>query len=545
MAHVFKRFTSTILLISILLAAFIIRFYKLSEIPASLNPDEAALGYTAYSFLHTGADEHGKFLPLTLQSFGDGKLPVYSYIDMIPIAVLGLTETAVRLPSAIAGVIGVLFLYLISLKLFGKRSVAFLAAFFFFLSPWSIYFSRAAYEVNVGTTIFLIAFYLLLQYFHKQQTKHWYFFVSVFLFGVTVFTHHTFIVFTPLFCLGFFILKRRDIQFTKIVEGGILLFAFIIFIAIFTTVSEESNKVSTLFVFNDRNVLYNRVEVLRGDNAPKNMLIEKLLHTKYLGVSYQIAQNYLNSFSPAFLFDKGGEKLVHGLGYFGNLYVFDSLLLVCGFAWLLRYRHKAIQYLFLWLLLAPLPSAVTRDAPNATRLFTLLPLFCIVSAIGAYALLTYFQGKKVAKRIVICFLVFLFIFNVLYFLDGYFAHFNTQRARFWSYGYREAVFVSDSYKNYHVVVRGPENFPYIYFLFYERYDPRKFVSSVSYYPPTNEGFLFVKQFDRYEFVNKIDYSNLEAKTLYIDDLNLAGKAKNYIYLPSGEPILAYFTKNSQ
>ncbi|HSW75705.1 MAG TPA: hypothetical protein VLG50_01565, partial [Candidatus Saccharimonadales bacterium] len=69
-------------LLVILFAAAFLRLYQLSSIPGSLNQDEAAIGYNAYSILKTGADEHGKFLPLSLQSFGDWKLPVYEYIDI-------------------------------------------------------------------------------------------------------------------------------------------------------------------------------------------------------------------------------------------------------------------------------------------------------------------------------------------------------------------------------------------------------------------------------------------------------------------------------
>jgi len=42
----------------ILLLAFLLRFWQINKIP-SLNPDEAALGYNAYSLIQTGKDEHG------------------------------------------------------------------------------------------------------------------------------------------------------------------------------------------------------------------------------------------------------------------------------------------------------------------------------------------------------------------------------------------------------------------------------------------------------------------------------------------------------
>ena len=156
----------------IIVLAFLLRFYALDKVPGSLNPDEASLGYTSFSILKTGADEHGKFLPLSLQSFGDWKLPVYSYIGVIPVALFGLNEFSARFTSMITGVIAVLLIYFTSLKLFNKRGIALISALFLSVSPWSIYFSRGAYEVNVATTIFLGGFLALLHYFQNKRVRY-------------------------------------------------------------------------------------------------------------------------------------------------------------------------------------------------------------------------------------------------------------------------------------------------------------------------------------------------------------------------------------
>lgn len=305
------------------------------------------------------------------------------------------------------------------------------------------------------------------------------------------------------------------------------------------SVFEGGNKISTLLIFNDKNILYERVEKLRGDNAPKNLLLERIIHNKYFGISYQIGQNYLSSFSPSFLFDKGGEKLVHNLGGFGNFYLFDALLLFVGFAGLFWFRERALLLLISWLFIAPLPSVLTRDTPNSTRLFPLMPLFILVAAYGASLLLLLFKKKSLKNYLLGGLLIFLFFLNIAFFLEAYFVHLNTQRIRFWHYGYREAVRLTQRYPEDNVVMRGPENFPYIYFLFYEKYNPLQFRREVVYYPLTSEGFSFVKSFGRYRFVESIDYTKLEPNTIYIDDTRLDDK-NHSILLPSGEPILGYF-----
>ncbi|MDP2684967.1 MAG: glycosyltransferase family 39 protein [bacterium] len=530
------------LLLLVIILAFFLRAYRIDSLPDSLNPDEAAIGYTSYSLLMSGMDEHGKFLPLTTQSFGDWKLPLYSYVGVIPVALFGLSEFSVRSVSMLAGVVGVLLIYFISKNLFGRRSIALFSALFFAISPWNIYFSRAAYEVNLATTIFLGGLLAFLKYVYGEKKDVRLIAVSFLLFALTILTYHSYVLLTPVFVLGLIIFFRKSIFKNKISYIPFLLFIVLCFVFIFAA-SSGSNKLSTLII-NDKNVIYERVEKLRGDNSIKNPLLDRALFTKYLGVPYQIAQNYLNSFSPSFLFDKGGEKLVHNIGAFGNLYLFDSILLLAGVLGIFWNREKSIKLLAIWLIVAPISSAITKDAPNSTRLFILMPLFVLIASYGAYQIFILLKKRTIMNLTIRIVLISLFLLNIIYFLNIYFVHFNVQRSRFWHYGYREAVKLTDKYPTYNVVMRGPENFPYIYFLFYEKYNPLLFREEVVYYPPTHEGFYYVRSFGRYQFVNKIDYSSLAKNTIYIDDTRLDDK-ENSIFLPSGEPILGLLYSEQQ
>ena len=71
--------TANLLLSVILLFAFLVRFGGVGDYP-SLNSDEAAIGYNAYSLLQTGKDEHGQSWPLHFKSFGDYKPGGYFYL---------------------------------------------------------------------------------------------------------------------------------------------------------------------------------------------------------------------------------------------------------------------------------------------------------------------------------------------------------------------------------------------------------------------------------------------------------------------------------
>ncbi len=523
-------------LILIVVLGIILRTVMLNSSPPSLNEDEAALGYNAYSLLKTARDEHGVFLPFSLESFGDWKLPVYSYSAILPIALFGLSEFSTRLPSILAGVLGIIIIYFITQRLFFKRSVSILSAFFFAVSPWSIFFSRAAYEVNLATTLFLGGLLLFLKSIGEKNRHSIYLLFSGILFGFTLFTYHSYIIFVPLFSaflVIYFIKKlKRKIAF--------FIFPLLVFILVsfVTSYLNSSVKFSTTTILTNKNVIYNRVENFKKDTLLNPPIFDRI-HTKYLGVPYQILQNYLLSFSPVFLFDRGGEKLVHNLDGFGNIYIFDALLLMSGVAGLFYFREKRLPILIFWLIVAPIPSALTIDAPNSTRLFILMPLFSIISGYGAWFLIELFK-KNIFGRISLIILLIFFV-NVTYFLNLYFIHFGYHRARFWHYGFKQVVEISNKYSNYNVIMRGPEDFPYIYFLFYNKFDPEKFQREAVYYSITWDGFRYVKKFGRYEFDKTIDYEKTKANTLYIDNRGFTDKSKT-IFLPDGDPILMWQVK---
>jgi len=528
---------SKYILLFILIIASFLRLYQLGTIPGSLNQDEAALGYNAYALLKTGADEHGRFLPLALQSFGDWKLPVYSVITIPFIALFGLTEQAVRLPSALAGILGTFLIFKITGLLFKEKKTALIAAFLFAVSPWSIYFSRAAYEVNLATTLFLGGFYFVLLYLTKKKKSSKALIPTSILWGITLFTYHSFILFIPLCLIGMLLLFYKNLILDKwLIFFGVLI-SFFIVLSLITLNTSASNKISTLSILNDPSVIYNRDGIFKGDKANDSEFVKKILYNKYTAVIYQFGQNYVGAFSPSYLFDKGGEKLQHNLGYFGNFYLFDALLLLVGLLCLFWYHEKAILFLLPWFLIGPIPSALTRDTPNTTRLFLLLPLAVILMAYGVRKLMDVLYSKKLYK-VFIGIAALLYTINIIYFLDGYFVHFNAERMRYWRYGNKQAVELATKYPTYNIIVRGPEDFHYIYFLFYTKYDPQMFRKEVQYYPLTSEGFLYVKSFGRFHFVNEIDYNKLKSHTIYVDSID-PQNSPHAIYLPSGEPFLGY------
>src|SRR3990167_10643008 len=97
------------LLIAILALSFILRSFRVADLPHQLYLDEVSIGFNAYSILKTGRDEHKRNFPIYFEAFGEYKLPVYIYLTAIFQSILGKENLAVRWPSVLAGT-GTVFL---------------------------------------------------------------------------------------------------------------------------------------------------------------------------------------------------------------------------------------------------------------------------------------------------------------------------------------------------------------------------------------------------------------------------------------------------
>ena len=152
-----------LILILITVLAFAIRFIGIDKYPSGFNADEAAIGYNAYSIIQTGKDEYGQFLPLSFKSFGDYKPGLYFYFAIPFVAILGLNEMAVRLPSVLLGTALVFLVYFLSLQFFKDKKIALITSLFTAINPWAIHFSRGAWESNAATFFITLGVYLFIK----------------------------------------------------------------------------------------------------------------------------------------------------------------------------------------------------------------------------------------------------------------------------------------------------------------------------------------------------------------------------------------------
>ena len=186
-------------LLAVIVLAIFLRFYNLSSNPPSLSWDEAAIGWNAKTIFHTRRDEFGTLLPLSFQSFGDYKSPVYIYLTAPVVGLLGMSEVNVRLVSAIAGVLSIILIYLITKELFfNKKYLPLISATLLAITPWHIIMSRPAFEPNLALFFILSAVFFRLKSFKNPKLL----ILASLSVVASLYTYHSPKIFLPLLILG-------------------------------------------------------------------------------------------------------------------------------------------------------------------------------------------------------------------------------------------------------------------------------------------------------------------------------------------------------
>lgn len=516
-----KSLLSRVLLIVLLILAATLRLYKLDQIPPGVNRDEASIGYTAYSLLKTGKDEYGRLFPLSFQSFGDWKLPLYIYTTVPFVGSLGLSEIAVRLPSALAGIATVALTYLLVLELFSNSTLALLAMGVISVSPWHIHLSRVESESNIAVFLVTLGTILLLRGLKKTK-QAFHVPLGFLLLALSYWAYHGNHIFTTLFVATIGWLYRKEAYKRKDVWVGFSFFLLLSgYIFTLTLTGADKTKISGIGIFGDPTVVHQRIEMPRNEHANPNSLAAKLIHNRVIYTVDTVMKNYLQSFSPDFLFFVGGGNHAHNIANVGNMYPIDAPFLLLGVAALLgALRTREALLILIWLAISPLASSITKDAPHTNRMFAIFPALPIAVAYGIHWLITKLSRYKKILPLTIVLIVILYVASIAQYLEQYYIHFPRNETQYWGASYKKlsGLLSQPALTNKHVIISHPEYSPYIFLLFYSGYDPRAYQREAVRYPLTNDAFVHVQSFGRFGF-RAIDWTRDLAATgtILIDD----------------------------
>lgn len=486
------------------------RFFKITQIPASLYWDEASIGYNAYSILQDAKDEWGSFLPLHFRAFGEFKLPVYVYSVAVSEFIFGSGIFSVRFPSVIYSALSLILLFLIAKKQFGA-GVGLFSALIFTLSPWYFIFSRAGYEVSAGLFFFLLGTLLFLY----SDKKNYFFLLSVASFVFSFYSYNSFRVVIPIFLILFgliFLFRKGEGVGKKLIY---LFLSAVVFLAVLIP-TYRLYKLDAGFI---------RMDQVRASG------------------SVQIIKNYFSHFSYSFLFGSGDSNPRSNIPGFGELYLIELPFLIAGAVYLVKKRVNFWWLPILAIILGPIPAAITKESPHALRSILMFPFFSLVIGLGINWVLNLIKKyREIAVFSVVVLLMISFENYYSDFLTEYFPKYSNE----WQNGYSEIFknYSSDFDKYESVIITDKYAQPYIFALYYQKFDPQVFRKSVSYNPVGNWGFSTVQSFGKFTFKMAEESDLKEGVIIFADPGSELGAERptGVIKNPDGSVALLVYAK---
>jgi len=537
-------------IVFITILAALLRFWKLADMPPSLNWDEVSHGYNAYSILKTGRDEWGVFMPHIFRAFGDYKLPVYIYSTVIPVFLFGLNAFAVRFVSALAGTLAIPGIYLLTKQLFPHKSpntthLALIASLLLAISPWHFFISRPALEANLALTFIVFGGYFLLRYFEKTSSL----LPSAILFSLSLHTYNTARIFVPLLLIASLFVYYRHRESRPARRGGsaevipasgiaaspstplndilgatiLLLSASLVLFQVYLGVGTA--RYDKLKILSDAAVFQIGEKRQLSNLSP---IVARLVYNRPLYFAETFTKNYFNYFSPQFFFQSKGAQSQFAIPSQNMLTLPIFLFAIIGlFLSLREFKSANYQFLVLWLLLSPVAAALTLDPPQALRPNPMIPALIILASIAISRL-----SKKISWLALLLALI-----SSSFYLINYWTTYRVRYSSSWQYGYSLPMdfirFYKGDYSKFFVTKRLGE--PHIFYSFYNKLDPRLVQPGSGSIRFEKSDWFWTDKIDNVYFVNDWDIPSTIVDSLELESGTVI-PTKNSILITSSDHV---------
>ncbi len=392
--------------IGVCIVTVFVRFFALGQIPTSLYWDEAAILVDAKSISQTGYDIHGNSaFQLLFPSYGDYKLPVLLWLASLSVSIFGVSEFAVRLVSAVAGVgtviVGIFLARELSTFIFSEKERAKKSRYFTLAtllvigtSFWSIHFSRVAFEGHLGQ--FFVALSILLTF--KARRTSWLYLVAAVVGAVAVYTYYSVRFVWPVAYIVAVLLSAAT-QFeslpdflktckaklkTSSTQIAVLVASFVLFFVLLIPMTRSPYyAASQQFRLSADSILQREPQILEANELREqagNTLVDRLYFHRDVLTVQLLAEHYSKHLSLEYLFLTGDSNLRHGSGSNGLFALILVLPFLVGLYRLAIDRASVLLFLAAWWLISVLPASVPFDVPHALRsLNALVPLSLIIA----------------------------------------------------------------------------------------------------------------------------------------------------------------------
>ena len=387
-----RRLVSTAILAALTVAVVMLRLYRLDELPAGIQVSEALNGVDALRVLD---GEHAVFFP----SEFSGHEGLVVYLIALSITLLGQTDLALRLPTALASAGTVFVVFWLGRLLFGRDETGRPTAWrgIFIGGVGSCLMAVSIGQTVLGRTVFranhlvlLLSLCLALLWWGWRERSWW----AVALAGVCAgLVQYTYIPsrFTPFLFLAFglsLLIPRRwaesrnvrsEIPWIITFGGVALLVAAPIFV--FFALHPEH------FLLRSSSLSVLQPEINRGN--PLGTLVGSVV--------WHLA---------AFGF-KGDVSWRHNFGALPMLNPWEAFFFWIGAGLCLwRWRSPACRLLLLWGVFLLLPAVIAVDyAPNTLRMLGATPAVYLVLAFGLWEAFAFAKDRFFPNRVTECALV--------------------------------------------------------------------------------------------------------------------------------------------
>jgi len=369
---------TVILLLLILLIAAFFRLWDLKNTPPGLYPDEAMNGNNAREALETG--EWRVFYPEN-----NGREGLFINIQALSINFFGNKPWALRLPSAIFGILTVLGTFLLTKELFNKNSGALLAAFLMATSFWHVNFSRIGFRAIMAPFFLVWSFFFLFKLLNKNKNNFQFLSALAGVFYGLGF--HSYIAYrtTPLLILiilYFYWFKNKEKEIRKKILFSAFYFLLFTFIAALPLGIYFLNNPADFFGRTSQ------ISVFAAENPLKELGLNII---KTIGMFLWAGDyNWRHNLS-------GEPMLWWPIGLLFLTGVIISAKKIINKAYKKSFKETTGSpeiFLFAWIILGLFPAIFSGEGmPHALRAIIVLPPVMILIASGANWLL----GRSVSK----------------------------------------------------------------------------------------------------------------------------------------------------
>ena len=367
--------------VPVLLLGIFLRVYNLGSVPRGVLYDE---GYNGLDIVRIIAGARPIFLTENY-----GREALFIYLQALSVVAFGQTDVALRIVSAIVGVLTLPISYLLIRRLFGGR-VALLGLAWLTISLWHVMYSRIGLRTIALPLATAVAFYFLWRGLDaawspsktasgQSDTKTGAAGLTSFalagaVLGIAQYTYTTarFLPIVVLLFAGYLFVIRRDL-FRSAFPGFVV--CAIVAIVVFAPEAWYFLRHPTAFVTRAEEVSVFNAN-LSGGNT-----IDALV--------YSVRRTF-GMFS--FLGDEQWDRNIPGRPVFDPL---SSIFLVLGLlVTFRRWRDPRYAFILIWLLIMLIPSMISiRNVPNFLRVTGTIPAIFALPALGAAGAWTLFTER--------------------------------------------------------------------------------------------------------------------------------------------------------